>query len=110
MIPVKPFSYINSYPNCYYYQTPYTHMTTEIRPLSIEEKSSMGLQSGLKVEKAPSWLRACNVCDGFIIITVGGHLVGTIDELYKVLEEGAIIEGIYPDGTETYYFAEANNF
>jgi len=84
-------------------------MKTDIRPLNSDEKHLLGLQSGLKVERAPSWLRACNVCDGFIIITVAGHMVGTIDELYDVLEEGAIIEGIYPDGTETYYFAEANN-
>ena len=84
-------------------------MKNGIRPLNFDEKNTMGLQGGLKVEHAPDWLRACNVCDGFIIITVNGHLVRTLEELYKGIDEGARIEGIYPDGTETYYFAEASD-
>lgn len=84
-------------------------MTSEIRPLSDEEKSTMGLHGGLKVEKTPSWLKSCNVCDGFIIITVDGHLVSTTEELYEVLQKDAMIEGTYPDGTATYYFASAVN-
>ena len=75
--------------------------------LTAEELSARGLRYGVRVE-APlrGIFLSTNIRPGFIITSVDGLPLLSLAQLQKHLqtESGAMISGIYEDGTHDHYF------
>lgn len=78
-----------------------------LAPADASELQALRLQKGVKVKKLGTGkLQSAGIKAGFIISKVDGEVVGTPDELYKILsvkKGGILIEGHYPNGVKRYY-------
>lgn len=84
-----------------------TMKETGLRELTLREKASTGLKGGVMVEgPLPKQLKEhSHITEGFIITSIDGHPVFTLDEFVESVrdKDRLTVEGIYPDGTYTYY-------
>jgi serine protease Do len=75
--------------------------------LTKQEKSALGISSGIKVaELGAGKLRAEGVKEGFIVTQVNNQPVNTVDDLQQVVKGvkgGIYLEGVYPNGVVAYY-------
>ncbi len=69
--------------------------------------NKLELKSGVQVKAVyPGRFRNAGVRNGFVITHVDKSAVGEKDELSKLLKAatgGVLVEGVYPDGTKSYY-------
>ena len=76
-------------------------------PVSDREKRSLGLQNGVKVTSVKSGkFMKVGIKEGFIITNVNKKPVYNVKDITDILkgtEGGVIIEGIYDDGSRSYY-------
>jgi hypothetical protein len=80
---------------------------TNIRELSEDEKKILGVKFGLKIiGPTTGILKDTNLCEGFVITTINDRKVHSLNQLEELLMsgQGALIKGIYPDGTHDHYF------
>jgi serine protease Do len=76
--------------------------------LSKQDRQKYRVDSGVKVEEVGEgkWKRA-NIREGFVITAVDNKKVSNVDELLSILKskqgQGALIEGVYPNGEKAYY-------
>jgi hypothetical protein len=84
----------------------------QVTEISGKEKSSLGINYGLKVINC-SLLRFNdpNVNEGFIITTVNGVPIKSIQHFGDLLKEndGVILSGFYGDGIHDHYYLEVLN-
>jgi serine protease Do len=75
--------------------------------LTKQEKTKLGIKNGVKVvELTAGKLRAEGVQEGFIITQMNNEVVNTPDDITRIISSirgGVYIEGIYPNGTVSYY-------
>ncbi|GJM05455.1 MAG: hypothetical protein DHS20C09_14460 [marine bacterium B5-7] len=86
---------------------------TQISELTAAEKEYLGINIGVKVVGPISGLlENTNVSEGFVITSVDGKPANSIRQVEQQfeLEQGVMIEGIYPDGTNTRYFSRGFQF
>ena len=76
-------------------------------PVTEAEKSTLKLNSGIKVESIREGrFRNIGIKEGFIITNIGDMKVNSIDDIMNALKSerrGLLIEGIYPNGARAYY-------
>ena len=87
---------------------------TGMRELSLYERRRTGLKGGVMVEGPVSrkLKEYSNITEGFIITCIDGHPVSTLDDLVDAVREKdkLTVEGIYPDGTYTYYCVYVSDY
>jgi len=76
-------------------------------PLSEREKSSLGINSGLRVKsvKEGKFMKV-GIQEGFILTTVNKKPVSSVNDITTILKEsegGVIIEGVNRNGSKSYY-------
>ena len=75
--------------------------------LEKDEMEALKIEGGVKVEQLfPGKLKNAGVAEGFIITGLDNQKVESVDELIELLEEkqgGVLIQGIYPNGKESFY-------
>lgn len=75
--------------------------------VTSDEKTDLGLKSGIKVTKLLSGkLKAAGIKEGFIITSIDKKPIKTTEDLetaLKTKQGGVLIEGIYPNGMRAYY-------
>ena len=84
-----------------------TVIGTNLTELTTEEKRNLGLSFGIKILGPISGLLTeSHLGEGFIITKVNGINLASIAQLESEMKrtEGAMIEGIYPDGTHDRYY------
>jgi S1-C subfamily serine protease len=80
-----------------------------LAPVSKQEMNKLGLEGGAKISGiSKSNFRETGIADGFIITRIDKNRVTTPQDVQKFLEsakdsEGALVEGVYPDGRKAYY-------
>jgi serine protease Do len=76
-------------------------------PLTQEELSRFGLNSGFKITRLDiGKLKDAGIKQGFIVVAVDRQQVRSLNDLEQGLESGkggVLIEGIYPNGLRAYY-------
>lgn len=76
-------------------------------PISDREKRTLGLENGLKVVSVKSGkFMKVGVKEGFIITSVNKRPVVSVKDITDILKDtegGVIIEGVYGDGSRSYY-------
>ncbi|QIX63453.1 Do family serine endopeptidase [Hymenobacter lutimineralis] len=78
-------------------------------PLSRQEMNKLDLEGGAKISGVRgSNFRETGIGDGFIITRIDKNKVSKPQDVKRYLEEaknnqGALVEGIYPDGRKAYY-------
>ncbi|TLX76510.1 Do family serine endopeptidase [Labilibacter sediminis] len=79
----------------------------EMRELSDKEKSQIGVNYGMKIEKlANGKFKESGIDEGFIILKANREPVRVISDLKKVIassDGGLFITGVYPNGQVAYY-------
>ena len=79
----------------------------EFQEPDAELLNKLELKTGVQVKTVyPGKFRNAGVRNGFVITHVDKSPVGEIEELSKLLKAadgGALVEGVYPDGTKSYY-------
>jgi S1-C subfamily serine protease len=81
----------------------------QVSEISDSEKKSLGIRYGLKVVSSQSLaVYDPNVNEGFIITTVNGVPVKSVEHFRALLSEhdGVMLGGFYCDGTHDHYYFE----
>jgi len=81
----------------------------QVTEISGKEKSTLGINYGLKVTNCKSMrFNDPNVNEGFIITTVNGVPIKSIQHFGELLKEndGVMLDGFYGDGTHDHYYLE----
>ena len=81
----------------------------QVSEISKKERSSMGINYGLKVINSRHVeLNDPNINEGFIITTVNEVPIKSIQHFEEMLKDsdGVMIGGIYSDGTHDHYYLE----
>jgi Do/DeqQ family serine protease len=80
-----------------------------LAPVSKQEMNKLGLEGGAKISGIQgSNFRETGIADGFIITRIDKNKVGKPQDVQQFLEaakesQGALVEGVYPDGRKAYY-------
>jgi Do/DeqQ family serine protease len=80
-----------------------------LEPVSSQELSKLGIEGGAKIKGIrDSNFRQTGIADGFIITRIDKNKVTKPQDVQRYLEvaknnDGALVEGIYPDGRKAYY-------
>ncbi|MCQ2974340.1 MAG: Do family serine endopeptidase [Bacteroidales bacterium] len=86
--------------------------TLEVLGASFEELSkddlkALGIKNGVKVTDINSGkLMSAGVRKGFVIVTINGNNVNSIQDIQRIIETtkgGVFIEGVYPNGKAGYF-------
>ncbi len=76
-------------------------------PLSDDEKKTLKLEGGAKVEElGEGTFKEIGIKKGFIITKLDRQQVNSPDDIKSILDEktgGVLVEGIYPNGMRAYY-------
>lgn len=76
-------------------------------PLSGADKRRFGIENGLKVTSVkPGKFMKVGIRKGFVVTSVNKKAVDTVKDIVDILRSvdgGVIIEGIYEDGSKSYY-------
>jgi len=80
-----------------------------LTPVSRQEMNKLGLEGGAKISGIKgSNFRETGIDDGFIITRIDKNKVSKPQDVQQYLEaakdnQGALVEGVYPDGRKAYY-------
>ena len=80
-----------------------------LSPVSRQEQSKLGIEGGAKITGIrESNFRETGIADGFIITRIDKNRVEKPQDVQRLLEaaketDGALVEGVYPDGRKAYY-------
>jgi serine protease Do len=80
-----------------------------LAPVSKQEMNKLGLEGGAKISGIQgSNFRETGIADGFIITRIDKNKVSKPQDVAQYLEaakesQGALVEGVYPDGRKAYY-------
>jgi len=80
-----------------------------LTPVSKQEQSKLDIEGGAKITGIRnSNFRETGIADGFIITRIDKNRVEKPQDVQRYLEaaketEGALVEGVYPDGRKAYY-------
>jgi S1-C subfamily serine protease len=80
-----------------------------LTPVTQQEMSKLGIEGGAKISGIrDSNFRQTGIADGFIITRIDKNKVTKPQDVQRFLEiaknnDGALVEGIYPDGRKAYY-------
>ncbi|WP_234997222.1 Do family serine endopeptidase [Hymenobacter roseosalivarius] len=80
-----------------------------LEPVTSQELSKLGIEGGAKIKGIrDSNFRQTGIADGFIITRIDKNKVTKPQDVQRYLEiakngDGALVEGIYPDGRKAYY-------
>ena len=80
-----------------------------LAPVSKQEQSKLDIEGGAKITGIRnSNFRETGIADGFIITRIDKNRVEKPQDVQRYLEaaketEGALVEGVYPDGRKAYY-------
>lgn len=80
-----------------------------LAPVSRQEQSKLGIEGGAKISGIKgSNFRETGIADGFIITRIDKSKVTKPQDVQQLLEaakenQGALVEGVYPDGRKAYY-------
>ncbi|MBC6696982.1 Do family serine endopeptidase [Hymenobacter sp. BT190] len=80
-----------------------------LAPVSKQEMNKLGLEGGAKISGVQgSNFRETGIGDGFIITRIDKNKVSKPQDVEQFLEaakesQGALVEGVYPDGRKAYY-------
>jgi serine protease Do len=76
-------------------------------PVSDREKKALGIRNGLKVSSVRSGkFMKVGIKEGFVLTAVNKKPVNSVKDVADILKEtqgGVIIEGVYRDGSHSYY-------
>ena len=76
-------------------------------PVTDREKRELGIDNGVRViALRPGKFMKVGIREGFIVTSVNKTPVNSVTDISNVLEDvegGVIIEGVYGDGTKSYY-------
>lgn len=76
-------------------------------PVTDREKRILGIRNGLKVSSVvPGKFMKVGIREGFILTTVNKRPVNSVTDIKRILDEtegGVIIEGVYRDGSRSYF-------
>ncbi len=81
----------------------------EFGKITKKEKENLRISHGVKIEKLEnnSILKKHGIKDGFIILFVNQKSVNSIEDIQNALKtrkgSGVMFEGVYPNGTRSYY-------
>jgi len=81
----------------------------QVTEISEKEKSLFGINYGLRITNSQHLEpNGPNINEGFVITTINGIPVNSIEHFWKMLKEndGVMLGGIYSDGTHDHYFME----
>ena len=84
-----------------------TIIGANVSELTAEEKKNFGLSFGIKILGPISGLLTeSHLGEGFIITKINGINLESMEQLENEMNktEGAMIEGMYPDGTHDRYY------
>jgi len=80
-----------------------------LTPVTQQEMSKLGIEGGAKITGIrESNFRQTGIADGFIITRIDKNKVTKPQDVQRLLDvakknDGALVEGIYPDGRKAYY-------
>ncbi|MCA8831664.1 Do family serine endopeptidase [Hymenobacter pini] len=80
-----------------------------LAPVTRQEQNKLGIEGGAKISGIRSSnFRETGIADGFIITRIDKNKVQKPQDVQRYLEaaketEGALVEGVYPDGRKAYY-------
>ncbi|MFP4088839.1 MAG: hypothetical protein ACLFUB_06725 [Cyclobacteriaceae bacterium] len=79
-----------------------------LRELNLEERQKYGVSSGLKLIATPPQENLrwnANICPGFIILTVNGKVVPSLQNFISMLKtnQSLHLRGMYQDGIHEAY-------
>ncbi|SNR44418.1 MULTISPECIES: Do family serine endopeptidase [Hymenobacter] len=80
-----------------------------LAPVARQELHKLGIEGGAKINNIKdSNFRQTGIADGFIITRIDKNKVTKPQDVQRYLEaakenEGALVEGVYPDGRKAYY-------
>ncbi|RSK51516.1 Do family serine endopeptidase [Hymenobacter rigui] len=80
-----------------------------LTPVTKQEQNKLGIEGGAKISGIRSSnFRETGIADGFIITRIDKNKVQKPQDVQRYLEaaketEGALVEGVYPDGRKAYY-------
>ncbi|RIY14155.1 Do family serine endopeptidase [Hymenobacter rubripertinctus] len=86
-----------------------TYEGATLAPVTRQELSKLGIEGGAKISGIRnSNFRETGIADGFIITRIDKNKVASPQDVQRYLEaaketDGALVEGIYPDGRKAYY-------
>jgi Do/DeqQ family serine protease len=88
----------------------FSSLGVTLEELSVEDLRKLMLRNGIQVKKLTrdGKFKDAGIREGFIIEKVNSIRVNSIEELREAFSNakgGVLIEGIYPNGTRTYYYA-----
>jgi len=76
-------------------------------PVSPQEMRQLGIRNGVKVASVkPGKFMKVGIKEGFVVTSVNKQPVNSINDITSLLNEadgGVIIEGVYEDGSKSYY-------
>lgn len=79
----------------------------QLEPLSNAEKRKLGITSGVRVTSLkPGKFMKVGIKQGFIVTSVNKTAVNSVKDISDILRDvdgGVIIEGVYGDGSKSYY-------
>ncbi|WP_026351324.1 Do family serine endopeptidase [Hymenobacter aerophilus] len=80
-----------------------------LSPVTRQEQGKLGIEGGAKISGIrESNFRETGIADGFIITRIDKNRVEKPQDVQRLLEaaketDGALVEGVYPDGRKAYY-------
>ncbi|MBT2556255.1 Do family serine endopeptidase [Hymenobacter sp. ISL-91] len=80
-----------------------------LSPVTRQEQGKLGIEGGAKISNIRnSNFRETGIADGFIITRIDKNRVEKPQDVQRLLEaaketDGALVEGVYPDGRKAYY-------
>lgn len=80
-----------------------------LSPVTRQEQGKLGIEGGAKISGIRgSNFRETGIADGFIITRIDKNRVEKPQDVQRLLEaakqtDGALVEGVYPDGRKAYY-------
>ena len=86
-----------------------TYEGAKLAPVTRQELNKLGIEGGAKISGIRnSNFRETGIADGFIITRIDKNKVTKPQDVQRYLEaaketDGALVEGIYPDGRKAYY-------
>jgi len=79
----------------------------KFEPVTDREKRSLGIRNGVKVTSVETGkFMKVGIKEGFVLTSVNKKPVNNVKDIANILKDtegGVIIEGVYPDGSKSYY-------
>ena len=77
--------------------------------LSETDKKKLGIQNGVRIQKIYEGLvKRAKIKEGFVVTRIGQNRITSVEDLSNALNNkkgGIMLQGVYPNDNEVYYYA-----